>query len=557
MQSADRLVARTVRGSGRWLVVLTVTVMAGAVMQLVLPFVLGRTVDSLVAAEPASQAWLLGCVVVVAAVVICESFGVWAAGASSAQASAWLRHRILRHVLGVGPAMTRRFAQGDLVTRVGVNTEEVGRAPQALVTGLALLIPAVGSMIALILIDPWLAATLVAGLMLIMVVLRVFLRETTVLGGGYQQAQGDIAARLIDALAGARTIAAAGTAGQETQRVLAPLPRVHAHGIALWRANARAGVQAGVVVPLLEVAVLAVGGLRLAAGDLTVGELYSAARYAVLGAGLGSALGYVSSLARARSAAQRVVQMLAEPPMAYGAHPLPTGPSTLEFRSVAVEGLHDVDLVIPGGSAIAVVGRSGTGKSLLAALAGRLMDPVQGTVLLAGMPLPTLSREALRQAVGYAFERPVLVGETLSDVISLGCRAPDPEAVPAAARAACADAFIQRLPQGYGTPLDAAPMSGGERQRIGLARAFAHGERLLILDDATSSLDTLTERQVTAALTGALRDRTRLIVAHRVATAANADRVVWLEQGRVRAYDRHQVLWDNPDYRAAFQVDPS
>ena len=89
--------------------------------------------------------------------------------------------------------------------------------------------------------------------------------------------------------------------------------------------------------------------------------------------------------------------MLAEPPMAYGAHPLPTGPSILEFRGVAVEGLHDVDLVIPGGSAIAVVGQSGTGKSLLAALAGRLIDPDRGTVLLDGVPLPGLSRETLRQ----------------------------------------------------------------------------------------------------------------------------------------------------------------
>jgi ATP-binding cassette subfamily B protein len=185
------------------------------------------------------------------------------------------------------------------------------------------------------------------------------------------------------------------------------------------------------------------------------------------------------------------------------------------------------------------------------------MDPVQGAVLLAGVPLHTLSREALRRAVGYAFERPVLVGETLSDVIGLGCRAPDPEAVHAAARAACADAFIRRLPQGYETSLDAAPMSGGERQRIGLARAFAQGERVLILDDATSSLDTVTERQVTAALTRELRDRTRLIVAHRVATAASADQVIWLEQGGVRAFDSHQALWENPDYRAAFQVDPS
>jgi ATP-binding cassette, subfamily B, bacterial RamA/AmfB len=232
VQAADRLVAQTVRYSGRWLVVLIATAVTGALMQLLLPFVLGRTVDSLIATAPASQAWLIGCAVVVVMLVVCNSFGVWAAGANSAEASTWLRHRILRHVLGVGPAMTRRFAEGDLVTRLGVNTEEAGRAPQALVTGVALLIPAVGSVIALVFIDFWLALTLVAGLMVIVVVLRVFLRETTVIAGGYQQAQSEIAARLLDALGGARTIGAAGTAGQETQRVLAPLPRVRASAVA-------------------------------------------------------------------------------------------------------------------------------------------------------------------------------------------------------------------------------------------------------------------------------------------------------------------------------------
>jgi ATP-binding cassette subfamily B protein len=557
VQAADRLMTQIVRRSGPWLGAVAATAVAGAVMELALPFALGRTVDSLTTAGPSSRAWLAGCVVIVVLLAGCDSLGVWAAGASSAQASAWLRQRTLRHVLGVGPAVTRRFAEGDLVTRVGLNAEEAGRAPEALVTGTALLIPAVGSLVALVLIDPWLALTLAVALAVIAGVLHAFLRQTTTIGGDYQQAQGDVAARLVDALAGARTIAAAGTADQETRRILAPLPLLRAHAIGLWRANARAGVRAGVVVPLLEVAVLAVGGLRLAAGDLTVGELYSAARYAVLGAGLGSAIGYVHRVARARAAAGRVRQVLDESPMAYGAHPLPAGSGTLEFRGVAAGGLDGIDLVIPGGSATAVVGRSGSGKSLLAALAGRLVDPARGTVLLDGEPLPGVAREALRRAVGYAFERPVLVGETLAHAIGLGRRFPDPAIVQGAARAACADTFIRRLPQGYATSPDDAPMSGGERQRIGLARAFAHGERLLVLDDATSSLDTVTERQVTAALTGELGDRTRLIVAHRVATAARADRVIWLDEGRVRGHDHHRVLWEDPAYRAAFQAETS
>ncbi|MGS2641099.1 ABC transporter transmembrane domain-containing protein [Streptosporangium sp. LJ11] len=598
MRAADRLVADTVRRSGPWLAVLAVTSVLGAFAQLALPLVLGRTVDELVAGTSGgtgAATWLGACAAAVILTVLCDTLGVWAAGSSGARSSAWLRNRVVRNVLGVGPVITRRFPEGDLVTRMGLNTEEIGRAPESIVTGAALVIPTAGGVVALTLIDPLLTVTLVAGLVLIALVLRAFLTVSTSIAGDYQAAQSDIAARLVDALAGARTIAAAGTADQERARVLTALPRLRGHAMDMWRANARAGVQAGAVVPLLEVAVLGVGGLRLAAGDLTAGELYAAARYVVLGAGLGSALGYVGRLARARAAAARVEELTAESPRAYGTRPLPPGPGTLELRGVDAGGLRDVDLVIPGGQAVAVVGRSGAGKSLLAAVAGRLVDPRHGTVLLDGVPLPDLSREALRHAVGYAFERPALLGDTVGAAVALGLDAPAAtpgtgrhgasgrgrrgtrtgtgsghrhddrdgradgrdEVVRAAARAARADTFVRRLPLGYDTPLEEAPMSGGERQRLGLARAFAQGWRLLVLDDATSSLDTVTERQVARALSRELRDRTRLIVTHRVATAAAADRVIWLDDGRVRACGGHRALWADPAYRAVFQADTS
>ncbi|WP_030907978.1 ABC transporter ATP-binding protein [Streptosporangium amethystogenes] len=581
MRAADRLVAETVRRGGPWLAVLAVTSVLGAFAQLALPLVLGRTVDALVADGTGAATWLGACAGVVILTVACDTLGVWASGSSGARSSAWLRERVVRGVLGIGPAITRRFPEGELVTRMGLNTEEIGRVPESLVTGAALVIPTAGGVVALTLIDPLLTATLVVGLVLIAFVLRSFLTVSTAIASDYQAAQGDIAARLVDALAGARTIAAAGTADRERARVLTALPLLRRHAMAMWRANARAGVQAGAVVPLLEVAVLGVGGLRLAAGDLTAGELYAAARYVVLGAGLGSALGYVGRLARARAAATRVDELVAESPRAYGTRPLPPGPGTLELRGVDAGGLREVDLVIPGGQAVAVVGRSGAGKSLLAAVAGRLVDPRHGTVHLDGVPLPELSREALRRAVGYAFERPVLLGDTVAAAIALGTDTPartpgtgrhgrrrtgdgrveqpgaNREVVRAAARAARADTFVRRLPLGYDTPLREAPMSGGERQRLGLARAFAQGRRLLILDDATSSLDTVTEHQVARTLSGELRDRTRLIVTHRVATAAAADRVIWLDDGRVRACGSHHALWADPAYRAVFQAGAS
>lgn len=566
LRPADLLIARAVRRGGPWLAVLAATALLGAAADLLLPAALGRALDAVVRTQAGAQAAaglagpLAAAVLLVALVVACDALGVLAAGVSGARAAQWLRSRVVAHTLSVGAGMTRRFTPGEIVTRAGVNVEETGRIPDAVVTAATLIVPAAGSVVALALIDPWLAITLVAGLLLIVAVLRAFMRKTTAASGGYQQAQGEIAAMLVGALAGARTITAAGTEDREAARVLAPLPRLRAHGLALWRLQARAGVQAAVVVPLLEIAVLAVGGLRLSAGDLTAGELLAAARYVVLGAGLGSALGYAARIARARSAARRLEQLFAVPAPAYGDRPLPPGPGTLELREVTVRAggvplLSDVSLVVPGGTCTAVVGRSGSGKSSLAAVAGRLVDPERGTVLLDGVPLPEIGREPLRRAVGYAFERPALFGETLSEAIAFGLAAPGADAVRAAAGAARADAFIRRLPRGYATPVEEAPMSGGEIQRVGLARAFAQAGRLLILDDAMSSLDTVTERQVGRALTGPLSGRTRLVVAHRVTTAAQADQVVWLENGRVRAIGTHDRLWDDPGYRAVFRAE--
>ena len=568
-RAADRLLLQMARHGAHWTALLAVTSVTGAVADTLLPAVAGHTVDVVlrVASAPGPAAgapgragyWLAGCVALILVIVACGALGPFAAGMSAAATTEWLRCRLAGHVFACGLRLPGRFPAGDLVSRMIGGAAAAGSAPSSGILAVTAVITPAGSIVALALIDPWLALAFAAGLPMLAIVLRAFVRDTSDITAGYQQAQGAITARLLDALAGARTIAAAGTSDQEAARVLVPLAEVRLHGQAFWRIQARIAAQGSVIVPLLQVVVLGVAGFELAAHRISPGELLAASQYAVLGAGVGASIGRLSQLAQARAGARRVAEPLAEPVAVQGTGPLPPGPGCLELRGVTVHSdgeplLDGVDIRVPGGAVVAVVGRSGAGKSLLAAVAGRLLDPDTGEVTLDGVPVASIGRAALRRAIVYAFDRPALFGGTPREAIAFGASRPSSAQVLAAARDAAASEFLQRLPAGLDTPSAEAPMSGGEIQRIGLARAFAHADqaRLLILDDAMSSLDTVTEMHVSQALTGHLRGRTCLIIAHRAATAARADLVAWLDHGQLRALRPHHELWPDPRYRSVF-----
>ncbi|GAA0579269.1 ABC transporter ATP-binding protein [Kribbella sandramycini] len=540
------------RGRG-WLPLIGLNALIGSAVTLALPTVLGRSVDSIVAGSDYSR-WLIIAATLIGLGIVASIIDAFAGAACVAETTAWLRHRLVRQVVHGGPEGARGFETGDLVTRVSANANDAAQAGPAAVTALAAIAPPVGSLVLLALIDVWLAAAFFGGVVLVMLVLLAFAKRTADISLAYQETQGQIASRLAESLTGIRTIAAAGTTAREERRILGLLPELHKHGVVTWRILARSGAQAAVVGPLVLVAVLAVGGVQLVAGKITAGELFAASQYAVLGAGLGTLTGVIGEIARAKAGVQRAAEVLAIDAVPHGSMALPAGAGQLTFDHVTVVAdgnvlLDDVSLDLPGGLTVAVVGPSGAGKSVLAAVAARLRDPSTGHVSLDGVPLQAVSRHALRRAVGCAFERPQLVGRTIGEAIA-------PEAVSpvrtlAAARATHAHDFVSRLPDGYLTSLRRAPMSGGERQRLGLARAWpAH--RLLVLDDATSSLDTATERQIGRTLTEDRHHRTRLIVTHRPATAARADLVVWLDRGQVQAVAPHADLWHNTSYREVF-----
>jgi ATP-binding cassette, subfamily B, bacterial RamA/AmfB len=554
----DRLLVSIARQGSPWLGVLALTALAMAAAALALPAVIGSTVDAVLDGRSAGI-WVVTCGVLIAALVACDALDDVAAGAAIARSTARLRHGVLSHLLALGSKPVRDLPPGEITARLVGNTAEAARVAPDVVRSVAGLVPALGGIVALAIIDPWLCATFVAGMPIFLLALRAFARDASEIAMRYLAVQGTIAGRLIDALAGARTIAAAGTARREARRVLGPLPELHREGVAMWRAQMRITAQDVVLVALLEIAVLAVAGALLARGRISPGELIAASQYVLLASGVGGAVTGMTRLVRARAGATRVAEILAEPPTSYGTAQAPPGGGLVEFRGVTSRAggrvvLAGVDLIVPPGALVAVVGRSGSGKSLLAALAGRLVDPDEGEVLLDGVALPELSRHELRHEIGYGFERPVLLGETLGDAIASGTKVPPCDEVVAAAVAARADDFIRHMPAGYDTRLADAPMSGGEVQRVGLARTFAHARRVVVLDDVAASLDTVTEHHIGAVLTGALADRTRIVIAHRATTAARADAVVWLEDGCVRAYAPHEQLWQDPDYRALFKV---
>ncbi|MGW7334281.1 ABC transporter transmembrane domain-containing protein, partial [Streptomyces sp. NPDC054840] len=424
------------------------------------PAVLGHTLDLLLRQDPAGARWTAWCAAVIAAEVLLDAATARLTGGVDARSTAWLRRLGLGRLLRTAPHHAARRSPGDLSARLTAQATTAGAVPAAFVTASVALVPPLGGLVALVLVDVWTALAFLAGLPLLALLLRAFARDSGVSVSRYQEVQLDLAGRLVEALGGARTIAAAGTAEREQARVLARLPELGAEGRRTWRIYGATVARTSALMPLLLYVVLGVGGIRLAEGALGVGGLLAAVRYAGLAAGVGSVTGRLAAVVRGRAAARRTAALFELPELPQGQRRLPaSGPGTLELHGVRVVRagtvlLHDVDLRIPGGTTVVVVGRSGSGKTTLAAVAGRLTACDEGRVLLDGVPLDELSAEELRREVGHAFERPALFGESIAAAIAFGgCPGPvpGPGAVRAAARAARADAFVRRLPEGYDT----------------------------------------------------------------------------------------------------------
>ena len=301
-------------------------------------------------------------------------------------------------------------------------------------------------------------------------------------------------------------------------------------------------------LPLVaQAAVLLVAGRMVVSGSLSIGDFFAFnLLLAMLVMPLRMLGMWVGQAQRATAAGERIFEILDEPEEiadAEDARPLPPGPGALVFENVDFgyelgrPVLEGVDLELAPGRTVALIGRTGSGKTTLAALVPRFYDTTAGHVLVDGIDVRQLERRSLRREIGVISQDPFLFSASIRDNIAFGMPDAPHDAVEAAARAAQAHDFILELPQGYDTVVGerGITLSGGQRQRIAIARALLIDPRILVLDDATASVDATTEARIRAGLQEVMRDRTTIIIAHRLSTIALADEIVVLDHGRVAA----------------------
>ena len=308
-------------------------------------------------------------------------------------------------------------------------------------------------------------------------------------------------------------------------------------------------------IPLLaQAAVLLVGGRMVAHGTLPIGEFIAFNLYVTMLVTPLRSLGmWIGQAQRATASGERIFEIMDEPEEVRdppGAEPLPAGEGAIRFEGVGFSYaagrpvLEDVDLEVAPGRTIALIGHTGSGKTTLTSLVPRFYDVTAGRVLVDGVDVREVELASLRSAIGVISQDPFLFSATVRENIAFGRADATDEEVEHAARLAQAHEFVERLPQRYDTVIGerGITLSGGQRQRLAIARALVLDPRILILDDATASVDATTEARIRLGLREAMRGRTTLIIAHRLSTIALADEIVVLDAGRIAARGTHDEL---------------
>jgi ATP-binding cassette subfamily B protein len=471
-----------------------------------------------------------------------------------------LRERLFTHFQRLHFGYHDRAQTGQLMSRANTDLQQI----QALVVMIPLTISNGVTVIAvtviLVTINPLLTLLALGSLPFLNVLATRFSRRLHPAVMGIQQESAELAAVVEETVAGVRVVK--GFGAEPVQRARLAVEADDVYGRSMEAATVRA-----TFLPALEllpniglIATLGYGGHLVLDGGLSLGELVAFNVYVVMLIWPLRMLGMIIAQGqRAAASAERVEEVLSTAPiiaddpsgLALPAASPSGGRGEVRFESVRFSYapelpvvLEGFDLVVPAGQSIALVGATGSGKTTVARLIPRFYDVDAGRVVVDGVDVRELKLHELRKSVGIVFEDTFLFSDSIGANIAFADPHAPAEAIVRAARLAGAHEFISALPAGYDTAIGERgySLSGGQRQRIAIARAILADPRVLILDDATSSVDPTKEHEIRDALAEVMRDRTTVVIAHRPATIALADRVVLIGEGRVLADGTHASL---------------
>ncbi len=470
-----------------------------------------------------------------------------------------LRNAVYSHVLRQSPQFFETTQTGEVLSRLTSDTTLVQTVVgSSLSMGLRNAVMGVGALVMLVWTNPYVMFQVLGILVLVVLPSMWFGRRVRKLSRASQDRVADSSAIAAEVLNAVPVVQGYTAEARESSRFAESTD--NAFRTAVRRTKARSALVAFIIIATSAALLwgLYQGTQAVMAGTITAGHLGQTVVYVIILASAAAVLGEVyGDLLRAAGATERLMELLAlrspiTSPAVPVALPAVTSGSTLSIESVtfhypsrpATAALADFSLTVAPGETVALVGASGAGKTTVFQLLLRFYDPASGVIRLDGVRTTDLDLQALRGRIGIVPQDAIIFSASALDNIRYGRPEASDDEVRAAARAAFAHDFIEALPQGYATFLGerGVRLSGGQRQRIAIARAMLKNPPLLLLDEATSALDAESERMVQAALESAMRDRTTLVIAHRLATVQQADRIIVMEKGRIVEQGTHASL---------------
>ncbi|MEU5220942.1 ABC transporter ATP-binding protein [Streptomyces sp. NPDC020807] len=548
----------------RWAVALGLLLaLAGAAGGLLQPLATKALVDRLSSGGTLTTV-LLALTVLVLLSTVAEAFGAYVLERTAESVVLAARRSLIGRLLRLRLSAVDRMQPGDLMSRVtsdttllrAVSTQAVVNAATGALTLLAAVV--VMAFLDAVLLGVTLGVVVVVGAGAALLMPRIGQAAER-----SQAAVGEMSTGLERVFGAFRTVKASGAEDRETARIEASARRAWRHGVRGAKWEALLGTADNLAVELAFLAVLAVGGARVAAGEMPVSTLIAFLLY------LFYLMEPVYKLVEAASAYQEgaaaisrikeVDRLAAEPRAAYRPVRTEARPASVRFEDVSFRygpGLpyihQGVDFEVPGAGMTAFVGPSGAGKSTVFSLVERFYETTGGRILVDGTDIREWPLSELRSVIGYVEQdAPVLAGTLRENLVFSAPRATDDDVRAVLARTRL-DTLVERLPRGLDTLVGhrGSKLSGGERQRVAIARALLRRPRVLLLDEATSQLDAVNELALRDVIAETARDTTVLVVAHRLSTVTDADRIVVMDAGTVRAIGTHEELVDRDELYA-------